>query len=93
MYWKISKDNADPVQNGTADIKDGVATVTGKLDEPGFLRCDVNFASPSQGNLTAAAAAGIDVTDIRPTLPVRMISWLSGRERKRNSPPSRWTQR
>lgn len=70
VYWKISKDNADPVQTGTADIKDGVATVTGKLDEPGFLRCDVNFASPSQGNLTAAAAAGIDVTEIRPALPV-----------------------
>jgi cephalosporin-C deacetylase len=37
VQWNISKDGVPPMTNGTTRLSGGSATVTGKLDEPGFL--------------------------------------------------------
>ncbi len=67
--WVITKDSVvPPIAKGTATLTDGKATVTGKLDEPGFLRCDVTFKQ-DKTTFTAPAAAAIDPTEIKPSMP------------------------
>jgi len=67
--WKISKDGVAPFQTGTVQLDNqGKATVTGHLDEPGFLQCQVTFKTGKE-TLTALAGAGIDPTAIKPSLP------------------------
>src|SRR5678815_3150846 len=43
IAWVLSKDGVEPRQTGRASLKDGVATVSGKLDEPGFLQCSATY--------------------------------------------------
>src|SRR5947209_1373890 len=57
------------MQSGTATMKEGKFTVTGKLDEPGFLQCRVDFKDPKGAGLTTRAGAGYDVLKIGPSLP------------------------
>ena len=68
--WVISKDGVvPPIAKGTATLVDGKASVTGTLDEPGFLRCDATFKQ-DKTSFTAPAAAAIDPTEIKPSMPV-----------------------
>lgn len=64
----VSKDGVAPFQKGTVTLKDGVATVTGTLNEPGFLRCQVNFKDGKE-LYTAFAGAGFDPEQIQPSMP------------------------
>lgn len=68
IAWTISKDSVAPTQTGKAKLENGVAKVTGKLDEAGFLQCRASVpgdkASPGLGG------AAIDPTKIAPSLPV-----------------------
>lgn len=66
VEWKTSKDNAPPFCSGRSSIKNGRAEVSARLDEPGFLVCEVILAS---SKITATASAGIDVSCIEPSLP------------------------
>ncbi|WP_162525186.1 acetylxylan esterase [Rariglobus hedericola] len=68
VHWRVSKDGVAPVREGTLSLKDGHATVTGSLDEPGFLQCKVTVV---EGDVThtAMAAAGIEPMQIKPSLP------------------------
>ncbi|MDR1281098.1 MAG: acetylxylan esterase [Opitutaceae bacterium] len=68
VEWLISRDGVPPVKKGTVAIRDGRATVTGTLDEPGFLRCAVTFKTPGK-NHTAVAGAAIDPLAIKPGMP------------------------
>ncbi|MEI8309766.1 MAG: acetylxylan esterase [Verrucomicrobiota bacterium] len=68
VSWKISKDGVPPVKEGKAKLKFGKAVVTGSLDEPGFLTCDVSFNDGKQ-DLKASASAAIDPTEIKPSMP------------------------
>lgn len=68
VTWKITKDGVPPVKEGRATLKHGKATVTATLDEPGFLTCDVSFHDGKQ-DLKATASAGIDPTEIKPSMP------------------------
>jgi iduronate 2-sulfatase len=70
VKWKISKDGfGPPLQEGTENPGDGSFTVSGKLDEPGFLRCQAEVSIPGISVPIAIAAAAIDPTEIKPSLP------------------------
>jgi cephalosporin-C deacetylase len=70
VQWTISKDGVPPTSHGTLNLAHGEGTVTGKLDEPGFLQCRVTFRPPAGKSLGAVAGAGIDPLRIKPSLPV-----------------------
>jgi len=61
----ISKDGWQPQPPKTMDLKDGKATLTGKLDEPGFL-----LLRASIDKISALAGAGYDPLELKPSLPV-----------------------
>ena len=67
--WKISKDEATPIQTGTVKLENGKATIPGKLDEPGILHCEVTYKH-DKTPYKAIAGAGFDLTEIKPSLPV-----------------------
>jgi cephalosporin-C deacetylase len=66
--WSITKDGVDPTTNGKATLKNGSATITGKLDEPGFLNCRIGFVTADKKSLKAAAGAAIDPLLIKPSM-------------------------
>jgi len=43
VKWTLTKDGQDIGQTAEAKLTDGKATVTGKLDEPGFLQCRADY--------------------------------------------------
>ena len=61
----LSKDGWQPQPAQTIDLKEGKATLVGKLDEPGFL-----LLRATLGKATALAAAAYDPLQIKPSLPV-----------------------
>ncbi|MEQ1751479.1 MAG: acetylxylan esterase [Prosthecobacter sp.] len=66
--WNITKDGVDPTTSGKAKLSNGTATVTGKLDEPGFLICRVGLVTADKKPLKAAAGAAIDPLLIKPSM-------------------------
>jgi cephalosporin-C deacetylase len=70
VEWTLTKDGMPPTTSGKAKLVNGAATVTGKLDEPGFLRCRATFAGPEKRTYTGLGSAGIDPLKIKPSLPV-----------------------
>ncbi len=70
VEWTLSKDGVPPLTHGTVRLADGRATVTGTLDEPGFLQCRAVFRGTNQPARTAVAGAAIDPLEIPPSLPV-----------------------
>ncbi len=69
VVWTISKDGAPPIQSGRVAFVDGAATVTAKLDEPGFLLCEATVADLKK-SVPALAGAGVEPGKIAPSLPV-----------------------
>ncbi|MCB1276116.1 acetylxylan esterase [Prosthecobacter sp.] len=61
----LSKDGVQPQPPQTLNVKDGKATLVGKLDEPGFLQLRV-----TSGKASAMAAAGYDPLELKPSMPV-----------------------
>lgn len=61
----LSKDGVQPQPPQTINVKDGKATVIGKLDEPGFLSLRV-----TSGKASALAGAGYEPLQLKPSLPV-----------------------
>src|SRR5687768_12051250 len=47
VQWTISKDGVPPKGSGQLKLTNGGGTLTGQLDEPGFLQCRVTFSLPS----------------------------------------------
>jgi cephalosporin-C deacetylase len=69
VSWTISKDGVPPIKTGKAKLVNGKATVTGQLDEPGFLVCRATYVT-NKTSVTALGGAGIDPLKIKPSLPV-----------------------
>jgi cephalosporin-C deacetylase len=69
VQWTLSHDGVPPFTKGTARLLDGSATVTGKLDVPGFLQCRAVFQDTNRTNHTALAGAAVDPLQIKPSLP------------------------
>lgn len=70
VQWALTKDGMPPVTSGKAKLVNGAATVTGKLDEPGFLQCRATFTSAEKRPYTGLGGAGVDPLKIKPSLPV-----------------------
>lgn len=72
VAWTMTKDGL-PLDHQTGKVKtdqDGKAAVTGKLDEPGFLQVRVSFKNKAGTVVNAQGGAGIDPTEIKPSMPV-----------------------
>lgn len=61
----FSKDGWKPQPEQSLELKKGKATVTGKLDEPGFL-----LLTATMGKTVALAGAGYDPLQLKPSMPV-----------------------
>ena len=61
----FSKDGWQPQPPQTLIVKDGKATLVGKLDEPGFL-----LLRATMGKTFALAGAGYDPLQLKPSMPV-----------------------
>ncbi len=70
VSWMISKDGVPPTTNGKIKLAGGCATVTGKLNEPGFLQCRASFNGPNKLTRIALGGAAIDPLQIKPSMPV-----------------------
>lgn len=71
VEWTLTKDGLPLNLQGKAVIKNGEATVSGQLDEPGFLQLRATYRSnPKAAAAFALAGAGVDVAEIKPSMPV-----------------------
>jgi cephalosporin-C deacetylase len=71
LDWALLKDGLPLNREGKVAIQSGRATVSGELDEPGFLQLRVTFRpTPSEKPIVALAGAGIDCDQIKPSLPI-----------------------
>lgn len=61
----LSKDGVQPQPPQTLNVKDGKATLIGKLDEPGFL-----LLRATSGKASTMAGAGYDPLQLKPSMPV-----------------------
>ena len=68
VQWTTSKDGVAPIQKGRVVLRDGQATISGRLDEPGFLQCRVAYEA-GELKLSALAGAGVDPLLIKPSQP------------------------
>ena len=70
VQWTISKDGVPPTRTGRAKLNHGFATVTGQLNEPGFLQCRAVFRTPDKQSVNGIGGAAVDPLQIKPSLPV-----------------------
>jgi cephalosporin-C deacetylase-like acetyl esterase len=69
LFWRITKDGIAPTFNGTVKFTAGTGTITGKLDEPGFLQCVVSTEAGGKGQ-KAQWGVGYSPELLKPSLPV-----------------------
>lgn len=67
VQCSLSKDGVEPRREETLQIQDGKATLTGTLNEPGFLLLRASIAGQKD---FAQASAGFSPQEIKPSLPV-----------------------
>ena len=67
--WVLTKDGVAPTRNGRVKLAGGSATISGTLDEPGFLQCRATFQSDS-GKVVGLGGAGLSPLEIKPSQPV-----------------------
>lgn len=68
VEWLLTKDGAQTLGTGRARLQAGKASVTGRLDEPGFMQCRATFTS-GKDKVTALGGAGIEPERIKPRAP------------------------
>jgi cephalosporin-C deacetylase len=70
VEYRVTNDGlAPPIAEGKLNVVGGRAEVTSKLDVPGFLNCRVVLSGPGVSPKSESAAAAVDPTEIRPSLP------------------------
>jgi cephalosporin-C deacetylase-like acetyl esterase len=69
VEWTLSKDGLPSSTQGNGELQDGLLTVAGRLDEPGFLQCRVKLQTAGAGSLPALGGAAIEPEKIQPSLP------------------------
>jgi cephalosporin-C deacetylase len=57
VVWTVLKNGLSPVAGGTASLKNGEASVSAKLDEPGFLLCEARTPGTTKPERAGAAFA------------------------------------
>jgi cephalosporin-C deacetylase len=66
----VSKDGVPPITSSKVKVTGRTATVTGRLDEAGFLQCRAVYHGTDKMTRTAVGGAAIDPLQIKPSLPV-----------------------
>ena len=69
VEWTLTKDGVAPTRTGRVRLQGGAASITGSLDEPGFLQCRVSYQAGAT-KLIALAGAGVAPLEIKPSQPV-----------------------
>jgi cephalosporin-C deacetylase len=69
IAYVLTNDGQDNLGKGKLAITGNPLSITGKLDAPGFLRCQVLYVGPDKAKCMAVAAAGIDPLRIKPSMP------------------------
>lgn len=67
VKWTMSKNGLSPFTSGVAPLRHGKATVSGTLDQPGFLLVSAIWERDGETR-TFLAGAGFDVVKIQPSL-------------------------
>lgn len=68
VSWRLLTDGGFVVGAGRTSVQDGVARVTGKVSEPGFVRLHATVQG-SDGPVTSIAAVGVGVDQLEPSRP------------------------
>ncbi len=66
----LSKDGYKTLEESKLTSGEGATTITGTLDEPGFLRLRVDYKPADGPAVSATAGAAIDPLEIKPSQPV-----------------------
>jgi cephalosporin-C deacetylase-like acetyl esterase len=69
LEWALTKDGLPAFSTGRVPVVNGKATVTGKLDEPGFLQCRGTYVHDGK-KITVMAGAAIAPAAIKPSQPM-----------------------
>jgi cephalosporin-C deacetylase-like acetyl esterase len=67
VVWSLTKDGLPLSGGGRAAVQRGQATVTGVLDEPGFVQCKASYQAGND-KANAVAGAGVAPLEIKPSL-------------------------
>lgn len=71
VRFRITNDGlTPPIAEGTLNLVGGQATVSSKLNVPGFLNCVITRQSKSNRYYSQSAAVAVDPLEIKPSLPV-----------------------
>jgi len=70
VEYIISNDGEETLDQGSLPVTGESLAVTGRLDKPGFLRCQATYTGEDGKKYLSTAGAGVDPLDIRPSLPV-----------------------
>ena len=68
VSWRLVTDAGTVVAAGETRVQDGMARVTGKVREPGFVRLHATVLG-SAGAVTGVAAVGVGVERLQPSRP------------------------
>ncbi len=69
ITYVLTNDGEDRLAGGTLPVTGEIPPITGKLDAPGFLRCQVTYVDSRGKKHSATAAAGVDPLRIKPSMP------------------------
>jgi len=67
ITWTLTKDGLPMAGGGRVAVQRGQATVTGVLDEPGFVQCKASYQA-GDTKVNAVAGAGVAPLEIKPSL-------------------------
>jgi cephalosporin-C deacetylase-like acetyl esterase len=84
VEWTLSKDGVAPTTQGTGELQDGMLTISGRLDEPGFLQCRVKLQGAGASGVAVLGGAAVEPEKIQPSLPAPAdfdAYWTSQKER------------
>ncbi len=65
IYYRLSRNGVHLLREGTITLEKGVGKISATLNQPGFLRCDINYAT-DKDTLRAAFGCGFSVDEIIP---------------------------
>ncbi len=66
VTYRLSLNGTHVLEEGSLNLDKGRGSISGTLDQPGFLRCDI-ACTVGEDTLYAACGCGFNVEEIRPT--------------------------
>lgn len=69
LRWQTTKDNFSEISRGSEVLPNGIATLSARLNEPGFINCVATLSSGQKKEPSVAIAAAVAPLSIRPSTP------------------------